>query len=177
MSSRPSKLAVNGTLVWSILLQDATGAAVNAGSSPTVTIYRKTSSGAYVATGEATTITNPVTGEYACTLDPSGEAAFDTIKVVEEVTIAGTTYPPNVWYCDVEGQVGDVESSLIDFFETQTRLLGGVSYQDALQLSTASLMGTSIRSGATDTFRHLDGSDAFTVTFDTDNYRTAVVVH
>ena len=68
--------------------------------------------------------------------------------------------------------------ALIDHLETQTRGKGSLSYLKMLELNTAALLGkASAPSGSTETFVYADGAtDAFTVTFDANGYRTGVTI-
>lgn len=68
--------------------------------------------------------------------------------------------------------------ALIDHLETQTRGKGSLSYLKMLELNTAALLGkASAPSSSTETFVYADGvTDAFTVTFDANGYRTGVTI-
>lgn len=94
MSIRPTSFGVGETWTWNIRLRNVANAAVDADSTPTVTVYKNNA-----ATGESVTVTKPsaTTGWYQCSFDPAGEAEHDVYSFVENVTIAAVAQAPFQW--------------------------------------------------------------------------------
>lgn len=103
MSIRPTSFGVGETWTWNIRLRNVANAAVDADSTPTVTVYKNNS-----ATGESVTVTKPsaTTGWYQCSFDPAGEAEHDVYSFVENVTIASVAQAPFQWEAVVLASVG-----------------------------------------------------------------------
>jgi len=103
MSIRPASFGVGETWTWNIRLRNLANAAVDADSTPTVTVYKNNS-----ATGESVTVTKPsaTTGWYQCSFDPAGEAEHDVYSFVENVTIASVAQAPFQWEAVVLASVG-----------------------------------------------------------------------
>ena len=75
-------------------------------------------------------------------------------------------------------EISDIAAALEAYFETDTPMKGSLSVLSVIELVAAALLGrSSAPTATTEKFVHLDGvTDAFTVTFDTDNYRSSVSV-
>jgi hypothetical protein len=103
MSIRPTSFGVGEAWTWNIRLRNLANAAVDADSTPTVTVYKNNS-----ATGESVTVTKPsaTTGWYQCSFDPAGEAEHDVYSFVENVTIASVAQAPFQWEAVVLASVG-----------------------------------------------------------------------
>jgi hypothetical protein len=72
----------------------------------------------------------------------------------------------------------DINAELINYFETLTRAKGSLPVLRVLELIQAAVMGLSDEPAAgQERYQFADGTNAFTVQFDANNFRTAITLH
>ncbi|GAB5444377.1 MAG: hypothetical protein Fues2KO_47260 [Fuerstiella sp.] len=96
--------------------------------------------------------------------------------VVDHVTVsaADDTYPVD----SLQSIEATLQAGLIEYFEALTRAKGSLSVLRVLELIQAAVMGLSNEPVAgQERYQFADNTDAFTVTFDANNFRTARTLH